>query len=120
MEEIGDQIKGLVHCSGGGQTKCMRFGHQVHHIKDDLFETPPLFKEIQRVSGTKDAEMYQVYNMGHRFEVYCLPSAAEAAIQLAKSFNIDAKVIGYTEKSKKPDYRNHLDIKFKNHTLTYG
>ena len=70
MEEWKGEVLGLVHCSGGGQTKCMRFGAGVHHLKDNLFAPPPLFREIQRVSGTTDEEMHQVYNMGHRLEAW--------------------------------------------------
>jgi len=120
MSKVGQSILGLVHCSGGGQTKCMRFGTNVYHIKDNLFTPPPLFQEIQRVSGTTDREMHQVYNMGHRFEVYCKPEAAEEIIALSKSYQIDAQVIGHTEKSMKPDYSNHLTIKSDHFELHYG
>ena len=120
MSEKGDSISGLVHCSGGGQTKCMRFGTNVHHIKDNLFSPPPLFQEIQRVSGTTDKEMYQVYNMGHRFEIYCKDEAIEEIIGISKSYNIEAQVIGRTEKSNKENSQNHLTIKTDKFQLTYG
>lgn len=120
IEECGEQIRGFVHCSGGGQTKCMRFGNQVHHIKDNLFESPPLFQEIQKVSGTSDQEMYQVYNMGHRFEAYCEPKAIDTLIGIGNSYGIEAKRVGYTEESKKEDHSNHLDIKLDGKTLSYG
>lgn len=120
MSEKGDSISGLVHCSGGGQTKCMRFGTNVHHIKDNLFSPPPLFQEIQRVSGTTDKEMYQVYNMGHRFEIYCKDEAVEEIIGISKSYNIEAQVIGRTEKSNKENSQNHLTIKTDKFQLTYG
>ena len=120
MSKKGDSISGLVHCSGGGQTKCMRFGTNVHHIKDNLFSPPPLFQEIQRVSGTTDKEMHQVYNMGHRFEVYCKAEAVEEIIGISKSYNIEAQVIGRTEKSNKENSQNHLTIKTDKFQLTYG
>ena len=120
MSEKGDSISGLVHCSGGGQTKCMRFGTNIHHIKDNLFSPPPLFQEIQRVSGTTDKEMHQVYNMGHRFEIYCKDEAIEEIIGISKSYNIEAQVIGRTEKSNKENSQNHLTIKTDKFQLTYG
>ncbi len=120
IQECREQVRGLVHCSGGGQTKCMRFGSQVHHIKDNLFESPPLFQEIQNVSGTSDQEMYQVYNMGHRFEAYCEPEAVDVLIGIGNSFGIETKRVGHTEESKKGDHSNHLDIKLDGKTLSYG
>jgi phosphoribosylformylglycinamidine cyclo-ligase len=120
MSERRESIYGLVHCSGGGQTKCMRFGTHVHHIKDNLFTPPSLFQEIQRVSGTSDKEMHQVYNMGHRFEIYCKPEAAEDIISISKSYNIDAQIIGRTEENSKESGKNHLSIKTGNIQLKYG
>jgi phosphoribosylformylglycinamidine cyclo-ligase len=120
VEELNEEVLGLVHCSGGGQTKCLRFGTRVHHIKNNLFEVPALFKEIQRVSGTTDEEMHQVYNMGHRLEVFCPPEAASKVIALAQSFDIDAQVIGKTEESQKSDGNNHLTIQRDDLTLQYG
>lgn len=120
MEELKSQVLGLVHCSGGGQTKCMRFGTQVHHIKDNLFAPPPLFKEIQKVSETSDEEMHQVYNMGHRLEAYCKPEVAEDLIGIANQFGIQAQVIGRTESSQNGDDSNHLTIQLANQTLRYG
>ena len=120
MSEIGSSVRGLVHCSGGGQTKCMRFGTNVHHIKDNLFSPSPLFREIQKASGTTDQEMYQVYNMGHRFEVYCHPNAVDQIVSISKSYNIDAQLIGRTEKSLKDDNKNHLTIKTEQIELNYG
>ena len=120
MEELKSQVLGLVHCSGGGQTKCMRFGTQVHHIKDNLFAPPPLFKEIQKVSETSDEEMHQVYNMGHRLEAYCKPEVAKDLIGIANQFGIQAQVIGRTESSQNGDDSNHLTIQLANQTLRYG
>lgn len=120
METVSDSVYGLVHCSGGGQTKCQRFGMNVHHIKDNLFTPPPLFQEIQRVSGTTDHEMHQVYNMGHRFEIYCDPNSADEIISISRTFDIDAQIIGHTEPSNKNDKRNHLSIMSDNFQLNYG
>lgn len=120
MEEFSHSVFGLVHCSGGGQTKCMRFGTNIHHIKDNLFSPPPLFREIQKVSGTSDREMHQVYNMGHRFEIYCEPNTANEIISISKSFAVDAKIIGRTEESTKENKQNHLSIRSENFELSYG
>ena len=119
-QELGDQLKGLVHCSGGGQTKCMRFGTNVHHIKDNLFPIPPLFSEIQKASGTTHEEMHQVYNMGHRLEVYCLPEYADQVIEISNSFQIDAQVVGRTESSSRPQGSNHVTIQRDGLELSYG
>ena len=103
-------IKGIIHCSGGGQTKCLRFGKGVHFVKNHLFTPPPIFRAIQKASGTSTREMYQVYNMGHRMEVYCKREDAEKVIAISKSFKIDAKIVGHTEKSWLLETTNHLTI----------
>ena len=92
-------IDGLVHCSGGAQTKVLHFVDDVHVIKDNLFEVPPLFDLIQKSSGSDWKEMYQVFNMGHRMEVYCDESVAQSLIDISKSFDIDAKIVGRVEAS---------------------
>jgi phosphoribosylformylglycinamidine cyclo-ligase len=95
-------IHGMVHCTGGAQTKVLHFvGDDCHVVKDNLFETPPLFKLIQSSSGTSWREMYQVFNMGHRMEIYVKPELADAIITISKSFNIDAQVVGHIEKGKR-------------------
>jgi phosphoribosylformylglycinamidine cyclo-ligase len=116
LDEHPGLIRGLIHCSGGAQTKCMKFGgspgldnpnnsldgkpvNGIHFIKDNLFPTPPIFKAIQSVSKTQWKEMYKVFNMGHRMEVYCEAEQAETVIRVAQSFNIDAQIIGRTEPS---------------------
>lgn len=91
------EIHGMVHCSGGAQTKVLHFVDNVHVIKDKLFACPPLFKLIQEESGTNWAEMYKVFNMGHRMEIYVKPELAEEIIRISKSFNIDAQVVGRVE-----------------------
>ena len=112
-----DQILGMVHCSGGGQTKCLRFGHNVHFIKDALMPVPPIFEAIQQASQTSDAEMFRVYNMGHRLEIYCQPEAAEAIIECSQSFGIKAAVIGRTETNES---ENTLSISYKGQILDYS
>lgn len=92
-------IHGMVHCSGGAQTKVLHFVNDVHVIKDNLFPIPPLFKLIQAESGTDWKEMYKVFNMGHRMEVYASPEIAESIIEISKSFNIDAQIVGRVEKN---------------------
>ena len=90
-------IHGMVHCSGGAQTKVLHFVDDVHIIKDNLFEIPPLFDLIQKESGTEWKEMYKVFNMGHRMEIYVPKESANAIIELSQSFNIDAQIVGRVE-----------------------
>lgn len=97
LDEHPGLIKGLIHCSGGGQTKCLKFGRGMHFIKDNLFSTPAVFKAIQEASRTDWKEMYKVFNMGHRMEVYCDAGHAATVIKVAKRFNIEARIIGRTE-----------------------
>lgn len=97
LDTYRPQISGMIHCSGGAQTKVLHFVENVHVIKDNMFTVPPLFKLIQEQSGTGWKEMYKVFNMGHRFEIYTQPEIAEEIISISKSFNIDAKVIGRVE-----------------------
>lgn len=99
LEKYRKQIHGLVHCSGGGQTKVLHFVDKVHIIKDNLFAVPPLFKLIQEQSQTPYSEMYKVFNMGHRMEIYIAPEYAEEIISISKSFDIDARVVGRVEAS---------------------
>jgi len=99
LKELRGQIHGMVHCSGGAQTKVLHFIDQLHVVKDNLFEVPPLFKLIHECSGTEWKEMYKVFNMGHRMEFYLGEKHADRVIGISKSFGIDAKVIGRVEKS---------------------
>jgi len=94
-----NKIDGLVHCSGGAQTKVLHFVDAVHIVKDNLFEIPPLFKMIQEQSNTDWKEMYQVFNMGHRMEIYCSEDVAQECIEISKSFSIEAKIVGRVEAS---------------------
>ncbi len=101
LEKYRSQIDGMVHCSGGAQTKVLHFVDKVHVIKDNLFPIPPLFKLIQEQSGTNWEEMYKVFNMGHRMELYVTEEIAADIISISKSFNIDAQIVGRVEASDK-------------------
>ena len=112
FEEIErKKINGIIHCSGGAQTKILHFVDKLHIIKDNLFDLPPVFKLIQEESGTSWKEMYQVFNMGHRMEIYTDRSTADKIINISNSFNIEAKIVGRVEDSK----NKKLTI-----TTTYG
>jgi phosphoribosylformylglycinamidine cyclo-ligase len=97
LDELRPQLHGMVHCSGGAQTKVLHFVDNLHIIKDNLFPIPPLFRLIQAESGTSWQEMYKVFNMGHRLEVYLPEEHAQRVIEIARSFGIDAQVIGRVE-----------------------
>lgn len=99
FETLKIEIHGMVHCSGGGQTKVLHFVDNLHVIKDNLFELPPLFRMIQQESQTDWKEMYRVFNMGHRLEIFTNQEAAKQMIEIAKAFNLEAKIIGRVEKS---------------------
>ena len=99
LKEMRREIYGMVHCSGGAQTKVLHFIEQMRVVKNDMFDIPPLFRLIQAQSNTDWKEMYKVFNMGHRMELYVDESKASTVISIARSFNIDAKVIGYVESS---------------------
>ncbi len=94
-----ETIHGMVHCSGGAQTKILHFVDNVHVVKDNMFDIPPLFKLIQEQSNTDWKEMYQVFNCGHRMELYVAPEIAENLIAISKSYQVDAKIIGRVEES---------------------
>lgn len=97
LDEMRPAIHGMVHCSGGAQTKVMHFVENLHVVKDNLFAVPPLFRTIKEQSGTEWSEMYKVFNMGHRLEVYVGADDAQAVVDIARSFNIDAQIVGHTE-----------------------
>lgn len=101
LDQLRPQIHGMVHCSGGAQTKVLHFVDKVHVIKDNMFAVPPLFKLIQEQSGTDWKEMYKVFNMGHRMEIYLDSEHAQSIIDISKSFGIDAQIIGRVEKADK-------------------
>jgi len=101
FEEIDrKKINGIIHCSGGAQTKILHFIDKLHIIKDNLFDLPPVFKLIQQESRTSWKEMYQVFNMGHRMEIYTDKSTADKIISISNGFNIEAKIVGRVEESK--------------------
>lgn len=97
LDKHRSDIHGMVHCSGGAQTKVLHFVDNVHVIKNNLFPVPPLFKLIQEESKTDWQEMYKVFNMGHRMEIYCSEEIAASIIEISKSFNVDAQIVGRVE-----------------------
>lgn len=115
FKELREHIHGLVHCSGGAQTKVLHFIDNLHVIKDNLFDIPPLFKLIHGVSGTDLKEMYKVFNMGHRMEVYLDEKYAQQVINISKNFGVDAQVVGRVEKSGE----KQVTIKSSNFEFTY-
>ena len=115
LQEMRGEIHGMVHCTGGAQTKVMHFVENKHVIKDNLFPLPPLFRLIQEQSGTDWAEMYKVFNMGHRMEVYLPANKAENVIAIAREFNIDARIIGRVEDAPS----NRLTIRSEFGEFTY-
>jgi phosphoribosylformylglycinamidine cyclo-ligase len=101
LSELRSKVHGMVHCSGGGQTKVLHFTDALHIIKDNLFPTPPLFRMIQEESKTPWQEMYRVFNMGHRLEIYTDAESAARMIEIAERFHIDARIVGRVESSNK-------------------
>jgi len=110
-----NNIHGIIHCTGGAQTKVLNFVNNIHVVKNNLFEIPTIFKIIQSESGTSLSEMYKVFNMGHRLEIYCEKQFANEIIDISKSFNIDAQIIGSCEKHT----TNKLTIETKTHKFIY-
>ncbi len=115
LDELRPHIHGMIHCSGGAQTKIMHFVENMHVIKDNMFPVPPLFRTIHEQSGTDWSEMYKVFNMGHRFEVYLPQEYAERVIEISRSFNIDAQIVGRVEAAQ----RNCLTIHSEFGEFTY-
>ena len=115
LDELRPRIHGMVHCSGGAQTKVLHFVDKVHVIKDNLFPTPPLFELIQKESGTPWQEMYKVFNMGHRMELYVAPEDAARIIEISQSFGVEAQIIGRVEAAE----RKQLTIHSPYGTLSY-
>lgn len=115
LKECRSAIKGMIHCTGGAQTKVLHFVDNIHIVKDNMFDIPPLFKIIQKESGTPLKDMYKVFNMGHRMELYVEPKDADMIIAISESFGVEAKIIGYVEKS---DLKK-LTIKAEGETYTY-
>ena len=115
LDKYRCRINGMIHCSGGAQTKVLHFIDNLHVIKDNMFEVPPLFRLIQVESGTEWKEMYKVFNMGHRMELYVPGELAQDIIDISESFNVDAKIIGRVEHSK----NKRLTIKSELGTFIY-
>jgi len=115
LDKYRKQIHGMVHCSGGAQTKVLHFVKNVKVIKDNLFPTPPLFRIIQEQSGTDWKEMYKVFNMGHRMELYVPQEISEEIMAISRSFGIEARIVGRVEASDKTE----LVIKTENGTFEY-
>ena len=97
LEALRKNMHGMIHCSGGAQTKVLHFVDNVHVIKDNLFEVPVLFKMIQEESQTSWSEMYKVFNMGHRFEIYLAPQYAQQVMAISEKYNIEARIVGRVE-----------------------
>lgn len=116
LDKFREQIHGMVHCSGGAQTKVLHFVENLHIIKDNLFEVPPLFKLIQSESKTDWKEMYKVFNMGHRMELYVAPELAEEIISISESFGVRAKIVGRCESSNE----KKLTLKSEHGEFTYN
>jgi phosphoribosylformylglycinamidine cyclo-ligase len=101
LDNYRSQVHGMIHCSGGGQTKILHFAGDYSIVKDNLFETPPLFSIIQEVSATDWKDMYKVFNMGHRMELYVPEGIASEIISISKSFGIDAQIVGRVEEGSR-------------------
>ncbi len=110
LEELRPNIHGLIHCSGGAQTKVLNFVENLHVVKDNFFPVPPLFRIIQNQSGTTWYEMYKVYNMGHRFELYVPPIYAKDIIGISKEFGVDARIIGHCDRSANKKLTIHSEF----------
>lgn len=105
-----DSIHGIIHCTGGGQAKCKSFGNSLHYIKDNLFKTPPIFELIKNESEIKQKEMYQIFNMGHRLEIYCDSNSSKEIIEISKKYNVEAQVIGRVEATDDNTCNNKVTI----------
>jgi len=103
LSEMRTNIHGMIHCSGGAQTKILHFVDNLKVVKNNFFPVPPLFQLIQKESGTDWKEMYKVFNMGHRLEIYLPEEFAQQVIEISNSFNIDAQIVGYCEASEKKE-----------------
>lgn len=115
LSELRPAIHGMVHCTGGAQTKVLHFVENLHVIKDNLFPTPPLFALIQKESGTDWKEMYKVFNMGHRMEIYLSEADAQRVIDIAAGFGIEGRIVGRVESAE----ANRLTIKSEHGTFEY-
>ncbi len=117
LDELPGRVHGMVHCSGGGQTKCQKFGQKIHYIKDNLFEMPPIFSYIKETRGYSMKEMLPVYNMGHRLEVFVEDVYVQRILEIAEDCGIEAQVVGYCEESRSE--KNELTIKDQNEIFLF-
>ena len=119
LEKYRDSISGIIHCTGGGQAKCRDFGKNIRIVKDNLFELPAIFKTIYESGAIPMKEMFQEFNCGHRIEFYCDESVAQGIIDIAKSFNIDARVVGHVEALPEGS-ENEVVISYNGETYLYN
>jgi phosphoribosylformylglycinamidine cyclo-ligase len=117
LEKERNSVRAFIHCTGGGLVKSKNFGKNIAYIKDNLFETPPIFEAIREAGNIPLQEMFQIFNMGHRLEVYCEKDKAENIINISNRFGIDAKIIGRTESAKSG--KNEVLINHQGKTYTY-
>ncbi len=115
LESYRDKINGIIHCSGGGQTKCKKFGSNLKYIKDNLFDMPPIFDLIRKTANYDLKEMYGVFNMGHRLEIYTDEKTAGSIIEISQKFGVEARIVGRVEKSLK----NEVEIRTKEGVFNY-
>jgi phosphoribosylformylglycinamidine cyclo-ligase len=115
---VSGTISGVIHCTGGGQVKCRDFGQGIRYVKDNLFAMPPVFQAIRDSGETREAELYQIFNMGHRLEIYCDESLAGPIIELCSQFNLAARQVGYTE-AVPPGQDNEVVIKAGGREFSY-
>lgn len=120
LAALGRSVTGIVHCTGGGQAKCRNFGTDLHYVKKDLFEVPPLFRAIQSVGGIEWRQMFEVFNMGHRMEFYCDSAAASVIVATAQRYGIRAKVIGEVERAPKSQKGNSVSVLHEGREYHYG
>lgn len=118
LPKFRSRISGIIHCTGGGQVKCRDFGHGVRYVKDNLFELPPIFRAIYESGEIPMKEMYQVFNCGHRMEIYCDPEIASELIAISAGLGVDARIVGRVEASENPD-QNEVLIRSGNEEYKY-
>ena len=116
LAEGRSRIHGIIHCTGGGQLKCRAFGRGLHYVKDNLFDTPPLFLAIAESGAISPREMFSVFNMGHRLEIYCEEKDAPSLIAAAARYGVAAKIVGYVERT---EGENRVTIKKDGKTYEY-
>jgi phosphoribosylformylglycinamidine cyclo-ligase len=112
-------IAALIHCTGGGQAKCRDFGHQIRYVKDNLFPAPPLFEALRETGQIDEKELYQVFNMGHRMELVCQPEEVDRIRSICGTFELETRVIGYTEANTSAFEGNEVIIKDRGQTHVY-